>query len=78
MVSIPSAIFLETFLSFIGLGLPVDGCSPGRLISDGFGNCLLHPYKLFPCMLILIALMIACNLVADGLKDAFNTGTGAA
>ena len=29
-------------------------------------------------MLILIALMIACNLVADGLKDAFNTGTGAA
>ncbi len=74
MVSIPSAIFLETFLSFVGLGLPVGSCSLGRLISDGFENCLLHPYKLFPCMMILVILMISCNLVADGLKEAFDPG----
>lgn len=48
MVSIPGAIFLETFLSFVGLGLPLGSCSHGRLISEGFDNCLLHPYKLFP------------------------------
>jgi oligopeptide transport system permease protein len=78
MVSIPDAIFLETFLSFVGLGLPLGGCSLGSLISDGFENCLLHPYKLFPCMMILVALMLACNLVADGLKDAFDYGAGKA
>lgn len=72
MITIPNAIFLETFLSFVGLGLPVGSCSLGRLISDGFDNCLLHPYKLFPCMMILIALMIACNLVGDGLKQALS------
>ena len=72
MVSIPNAIFLETFLSFVGMGLPIGSCSLGRLISEGFDNCLLYPYRLFPCMLILIALMIACNLVADGLRDAFD------
>lgn len=75
MVSIPGAIFLETFLSFVGLGLPVGSCSLGRLISDGFNNCLLHPWKLIPCMLLLILLMIACNLVADGLKEAFDPGS---
>ncbi len=76
MVSIPAAIFLETFLSFVGLGLPIGSCSLGRLISDGFANCLLHPWKLMPCMLILILLMIACNLVADGLKEAFDPKAG--
>lgn len=75
MVSIPGAIFLETFLSFVGLGLPLGSCSLGRLISEGFENCLLHPYKLFPCMVILVLLMIACNLVADGLREAFDTRT---
>ena len=60
------------------LGLPLGGCSLGSLISDGFENCLLHPYKLFPCMMILVALMLACNLVADGLKDAFDYGAGKA
>ena len=75
MVSIPGAIFLETFLSFVGLGLPLGSCSLGRLISEGFENCLLHPYKLFPCMTILVLLMIGCNLVADGLREAFDTRT---
>ncbi|MCR5790122.1 MAG: ABC transporter permease [Lachnospiraceae bacterium] len=74
MVTIPNAIFLETFLSFVGLGLPIGSCSLGRLISDGFDNCLLHPYQLVPCMLLLILLMIACNLIADGLKEAFDPG----
>ena len=75
MVSIPDAIFLETFLSFVGLGLPLGSCSLGQLISDGFSHCVLHPYKLFPAMVILVLLMIACNLVADGLREAFDTSS---
>ncbi|WP_044927601.1 ABC transporter permease [Butyrivibrio sp. AD3002] len=71
MVSIPTAIFFETFLSFVGLGLPVGSCSLGRLISEGFDNCLVHPYTLIPPMILLVLLMISANLVAEGLKDAF-------
>lgn len=72
MVEIPSAIFMETFLSFVGLGLPVGSCSLGSLISAGFNNCLLHPYKLIPPVIILILLMMACNLISDGLKEALD------
>ena len=71
MVSIPNAIFFETFLSFVGLGLPVGSCSLGRLISEGFDNCLIHPYTLIPPMILLVLLMISANLVAEGLKQAF-------
>ena len=53
--------------------VPLGSCSLGQLISEGFANCLLHPYKLLPCMVILVLLMIACNLVADGLREAFDT-----
>lgn len=72
MVNIPSAIFMETFLSFVGLGLPMGSCSLGSLISSGFDNCLLHPYKLVPPVIILVLLMIACNLISDGLRDALD------
>ena len=72
MVNIPGAIYLETFLSFVGLGLPPGSCSLGSLISGGFSNCLLHPYKLIPPMVILILLMISCNLIADGLREALD------
>ena len=72
MVNIPSAIFMETFLSFVGLGLPMGSCSLGSLISSGFDNCLLHPYKLVPPVVILVLLMVACILISDGLKDALD------
>ncbi|MBR6228449.1 MAG: ABC transporter permease [Eubacterium sp.] len=71
MVLIPNAIFMETFLSFVGLGMPVGSCSLGALISAGFQNCLMHPYQLVPCVVLLVLLMIACNLVGDGIRDAF-------
>ena len=67
MLSIPAAVFLEAFLSFVGLGMPAGTCSLGTLFSDGFANALLHPYKLLPPAFIMILLMIACHLVAEGL-----------
>ena len=70
MVSIPNAIYMETFLSFIGLGMPVGSCSIGTLISDGFSHCLMYPFQLIPAIVVLVLLMIACNLVADGLREA--------
>ena len=70
MLSIPAAVFLEAFLSFVGLGMPAGTCSLGTLLSDGFQNALLHPYKLLPAAVIMILLMVGCHLVAEGVKKA--------
>jgi oligopeptide transport system permease protein len=70
MLSIPEAVFLEAFLSFVGLGMPAGTCSLGTLLTDGFENVLLHPYKLLPAALIMVLLMVSCHLVAEGLKKA--------
>lgn len=70
MLSIPNAVFLEAFLSFVGIGMPAGSCSLGTMLTDGFHNVLLHPYKLVPTAVIMVLLMIACHLVAEGLKKA--------
>ena len=70
MLSIPAAVFLEAFLSFVGIGLPAGSCSLGTLLTDGFQNVLLHPYKLLPSAILMILLMVGCHLVAEGLKKA--------
>ncbi len=70
MLSIPSAVFLEAFLSFVGLGMPAGTCSLGTLLSDGFANAMLHPYKLIPAAVIMILLMVGCHMVAESLKKA--------
>ena len=70
MLCIPEAVFLEAFLSFVGLGMPAGSCSLGTLLSDGFQNALLHPYKLLPAAVIMVLLMVGCHLVAEGVKKA--------
>jgi len=72
MFSIPSAIFFEAFLSFIGLGLPAPEASLGTLINDGFESILITPHViLWPAILISV-IMITFNILADGLRDAFD------
>ncbi|MBQ7187034.1 MAG: ABC transporter permease [Ruminococcus sp.] len=70
MLGIPSAVFLEAFLSFVGLGMPAGSCSLGTMLTDGFSNVLLHIYKLIPTAALMVLLMIGCHLVAEGLKKA--------
>ena len=70
MISIPEAVFLEAFLSFIGLGMPAGTCSLGTLLSDGFNNALLYPYKLIPAAVVMILLMCGSHLVSEGLKKS--------
>ncbi|MCR5303613.1 MAG: ABC transporter permease subunit, partial [Lachnospiraceae bacterium] len=72
MICVPNAVFLESFLSFAGLGLPVGECSLGTLLSAGFENVLLHPYKLIPCSVIMLLLMISCHLTAQGMEKVLN------
>jgi oligopeptide transport system permease protein len=72
MFTIPSAIFFEAFLSFIGLGLQSPLASLGTLIDDGFKTLRLYPHlMLFPAVFISI-IMICFNMIADGLRDALD------
>lgn len=72
MFTIPSAIFFEAFLSFIGLGLAPPAASLGTLINSGFDALRLYPYLLLYPAIIISIIMIAFNLLADGLRDAFD------
>ncbi len=70
--AIPSAIFAESFLSYIGLGLPMPLASWGILASEGANKLLTYPYQLFfPAILISIT-MLCFNLIGDGLRDALD------
>lgn len=72
MFSIPDAIFTESFLAFIGLGLQAPMASLGVLISDGFKSFLIYPYMVAFPTIILAVLMLSFNIMADGLRDAFD------
>lgn len=72
MFSIPNAIFTEAFLAFIGLGLQAPAASLGVLINDGFKSFLVSPYLVIVPTAVLSILMFSFNILADGLRDAFD------
>lgn len=72
MFSIPSAIFFEAFLSFIGLGLTPPNASLGMLLSDGYKTFRYLPHLMWAPAITLSVIMICFNLLADGLRDAFD------
>jgi oligopeptide transport system permease protein len=72
MFSIPNAIFTEAFLAFVGLGVPQPMASLGSLISDAFKSFTTHPYMIIFPVVVLAVIMLSFNLLADGLRDAFD------
>jgi oligopeptide transport system permease protein len=72
MFSIPNAIFTEAFLAFIGLGVPQPLASLGSLISDAFKSFTTHPYMIVFPVIVLAIIMLSFNMMADGLRDAFD------
>lgn len=71
-LQIPSAIFTESFLSFLGLGVQAPMPSLGSLSSAALNGFSTYPEKLFaPAMLIFI-IILNFNLLGDGLRDAFD------
>ena len=72
MFTIPEAIFAESFLSFIGLGIQIPEASLGSLISDGTKYMQFHPYLLWFPTAILCLIMISFTLFGDGLRDALD------
>ena len=71
-MQIPSAIFTESFLSFLGLGVSVPMPSLGSLASDARTGLRSYPYQLlFPALAIFL-IVLAFNLLGSGLRDAFD------
>ncbi len=70
--AIPTAIFTEAFLSFIGMGVVPPTPSWGSMCNDGIRTMLSHPHELlFPALFISIT-VLAFNLLGDGLRDAMD------
>ncbi|KAA9007612.1 ABC transporter permease [Paenibacillus spiritus] len=71
-LDVPSAIFAEAFLSFLGLGVQAPRASLGSMINDALGVWLAYPWQmLFPAILISL-MMLAFNIFGDGLRDALD------
>ena len=71
-LQIPSAIFTESFLSFIGLGVQAPMPSLGSLANAARGGMQSYPYKMvFPAIIICL-IVLSFNLLGDGLRDAFD------
>jgi oligopeptide transport system permease protein len=71
-LSVPDAIFTESFLSFIGLGVSAPQASWGTLASDALEGYQLYPTQLlFPALAICLTIL-AFNLLGDGLRDALD------
>ncbi len=71
-MSIPSAIFTEAFLSFIGIGIAVPIASWGTMAQEATQNLNAYPYQLlFPAIFISVT-VLAFNFLGDGLRDALD------
>ena len=70
MFSIPTAIFTEAFLSFVGVGIVLPQCSIGTLIEEGFNNITILPYQILPPIIVLALLMLGFNFIGDGFREA--------
>ena len=71
-LQIPSAIFTESFLSFVGIGVKAPMPSLGSLANKAREGIQSYPYKLvFPAVMICL-IVLSLNLIGDGLRDAFD------
>ena len=69
---IPSAIFTESYLSFIGLGVALPMPSLGSLANAARSGMQSYPWKLvFPAVAIVL-IVLAFNLIGDAMRDAFD------
>ncbi len=71
-LQIPSAIFTESFLSFIGLGVAAPMPSLGSLASAALGGVFSYAYRLVIPALFICFIVLSLNLLGDGLRDAFD------
>ena len=71
-LQIPSAIFTESYLSFLGLGVNAPMPSLGSLASDALNGMNSYPYRLVIPAVVISLIVLSLNLFGDGLRDAFD------
>ena len=71
-LQIPNAIFTESFLSFLGLGVNAPMPSLGSLASDALNGIDSYTYRLIIPAVIICFIVLSMNLFGDGLRDAFD------
>ncbi|MDP9474784.1 MAG: ABC transporter permease [Actinomycetota bacterium] len=72
MYTVPTAVFFEAFLSFIGLGIQPPNASLGALINDGADQMDYYPHLLIYPALVLCLITVCFRLLGDGLRDALD------
>ena len=71
-LQIPNAIFTESFLSFLGLGVNAPMPSLGSLASDALNGLSSYPYRMIIPAIVISLIVLSLNLFGDGLRDAFD------
>lgn len=71
-LQIPTAIFTESFLSFLGLGVEIPMPSLGSLAAAGVQGIYSYPHQLIIPALTICLIVLSFNLLGDGLRDAFD------
>ena len=69
---VPSAIFTEAFLSYLGLGINAPLASLGTLCNDAMNSIYRYPYQLFFPALMICIIILSFNLLGDGLTEALD------
>jgi len=72
-LQVPSAIFTESYLSFLGLGVAAPLTSLGSLANSARMGMQSYPSKLIIPALIICLIVLALNLLGDGLRDALDS-----
>ena len=71
-LQIPNAIFTESYLSFLGLGVNAPMPSLGSLASDALNGISTYAYRLVIPAIVISLIVLSLNLFGDGLRDAFD------
>ena len=71
-LQIPSAIFLESFLSYLGVGVSAPLPSLGSMATDALSGMYTYTYRLIVPSVVLSVMILAFNLFGDGLRDALD------
>lgn len=71
-LTVPSAIFAEAFLSFLGLGIQAPLASWGTMANEGLPALQFYPWRLFFPAFFISQTMLAFHLIGEGLKFAFD------
>ena len=71
-LQVPSAIFTESYLSFLGLGVSAPMPSLGSLANEAREGLQSYPWKLWLPAIVICLIVLSFNLLGDGLRDAFD------